>query len=357
MSDNNIVYAKKALDSLISKQRVHMYKPIQVAEILYHVRCNGLTYNQVRNDPEMYRNPSKHWRDSVTRRLLDQVSTSSQKFQDNLFEKNAIHPEILAILVQANIDGIVERYIYQKFQERQSRILKIGRILDSSTKENFDLSSFLSEFVTEKSIKRSIDKVFEIVVYALFNTLVKHLNVIITVSANPIEINLLKDFEEFARLLLNIDVKNPTISFPAKLYRAGVTNAADRGLDMWGNFGPVVQVKHLTLTEELAEDISSGIASDQIVIVCVDGEKKIIERICQQLGHRIQGIILQSQLVTWYDSGLRGDFSKRLGNDLLKGLRQEFRNEFPFSNTFEPFYNEREYNKIYQPDSLFWLED
>ena len=157
--------------------------------------------------------------------------------------------------------------------------------------------------------------------------------------------------------MLNIDARNPATSLPAKLYRAGVTNAADNGLDIWGNFGPVIQVKHLTLTEELAEDISEGIAADQIIIVCTDGEKEIIKRVCQQLSHRIQGIIVQSQLAEWYDLALRGDFSERLGNYLLNSLRQEFRNEFPFSETLEPFYNKRGCNHIHQPDSLFWIED
>ena len=39
---------------------------------------------------------------------------------------------------------------------------------------------------------------------------------------------------------------------PVHIYRVGVTNAADRGLDMWANFGPVIQVKHLTLNEKRA---------------------------------------------------------------------------------------------------------
>ena len=293
----------------------------------------------------------------MIRLLLDRVSTSSQKYQDNLFEQNAMPPETLAELAKANIDGIVERYIYQRFREKQRRIFELGRLLEEATIHDFDLSAFLSEFVRDRGIKRSIDKAFEVVVYALFNTLVRHLKVTITVSTDPSEYELLREFEEFARLLLRIDVENPTITLPARLYRAGATNAADRGLDMWGNFGPVVQVKHLTLTEELAEDISDEVAADQIVIVCKDSEKEIIARVCQQLGQRIQGIIVQSQLVQWYEQALRGDFSERLGNDLLNGLRQEFRNEFPFSETFEPFYNERGYNTIHQPDSPFWLEN
>lgn len=349
--------AKQVLDTLIGKQRVHMYKPIQVAEILYRVRRGELTINQVEYDLESYRNPSKRWRDSVSRLLLDQVSTSSQKFQDNLFEANAVPPSTLAVLAQANVDGIVERYIYQKFREKQRRILRLGGLLNESTVEDFDLEVFLSEFEYDKGIKRSIDKAFEIVVYGLFNTLVKHLKVMITISADSAETELLREFEEFARLLLGIDVQNPTVSCPARLYRAGVTNAADRGLDIWANFGPAIQVKHLTLTEDLAEDISDEIAADQVVIVCKDGEKEIIDRVCQQLGQRIQGIIVQNQLVNWYDKALHGDFSDRLGADLLKSLRQEFRNEFPFSETLKTFYLEREYHKIYQPPSPFWLED
>jgi type II restriction enzyme len=179
----------------------------------------------------------------------------------------------------------------------------------------------------------------------------------VTISADSAETELLREFEEFARLLLGIDVQNPRVSRPARLYRAGATNAADRGLDIWANFGPAIQVKHLTLTEDLAEDISDEIAADQIVIVCRDSEKEIIDRVCQQLGQRIQGIIVQSQLVNWYDKALHGDFSDRLGTDLLGSLRQEFRNEFIFSETLSPFYLDREYHKIYQPSSPFWLED
>ena len=33
--------AKAALDKVIQKSRVHMYKPIQIAEILYHHRMYG----------------------------------------------------------------------------------------------------------------------------------------------------------------------------------------------------------------------------------------------------------------------------------------------------------------------------
>ena len=56
----------------------------------------------------------------------------------------------------------------------------------------------------------------------------------------------------------------------------GVTNAADRGLDMWANFGMAIQIKHLSLTEELAENVVSSVSSDRIVIVCKNSEEKLI---------------------------------------------------------------------------------
>ena len=36
-----IEQAKKALDTVITKSRVHLYKPIQIAEILYRDRVYG----------------------------------------------------------------------------------------------------------------------------------------------------------------------------------------------------------------------------------------------------------------------------------------------------------------------------
>ncbi|HHF1675828.1 TPA: HaeII family restriction endonuclease, partial [Haemophilus influenzae] len=37
---NDIQVAKESLDKIIKKARVHLYKPIQIAEILYQDRVN-----------------------------------------------------------------------------------------------------------------------------------------------------------------------------------------------------------------------------------------------------------------------------------------------------------------------------
>jgi type II restriction enzyme len=353
--------AKERLDRFINKQRVAMYKPIQVAEILYRVRQGELSIDDL-DDVERYRNLSKRWRDVVTKQLIGQVSTSSQKFQDNLFEDNAIPPKFLKDLAYINniFDGVIERYIYQKFWQKQKVVLNIWQYIEQTDIRNFDLREFLDRFRNEPGIRRSIDKAYEIVVYALFNALLCELRIQVRVEADPERQGLLKEFEDFTRLLLGIDTANPVRLMDARVFRTGVANAADRGLDMWANFGPAVQVKHLSLTEELAEDMTEDIRADEIVIVCKDAEEDTIKRILQQLGHRVRGIIKESQLVHWYERALRPELSENLGTTLIESLKREFQSEFPFSSTFEQFYREeRKYDRISRPkqECPFWEPD
>ena len=106
--------AKNALDKLIQKSRVHLYKPIQIAEILYHDRVYHDIDLAVLED---YRTKSKKWRDNISIELLGRVCTSSSKFQDNLFDDNAIPPKIIEVLGRENREknGAVEAYIYRLF--------------------------------------------------------------------------------------------------------------------------------------------------------------------------------------------------------------------------------------------------
>ena len=116
MPTNNL--SKQALDTVIRKSRVHLYKPIQIAEILYHHRVDkGLDLSELQS----YRNISKRWRDDVSNLLVGRHSTSSQKFQDNIFEANAMPPALLVELGEINNKGkgFVEAYIYKALEARQ----------------------------------------------------------------------------------------------------------------------------------------------------------------------------------------------------------------------------------------------
>lgn len=340
--------AKKALDKIIRKSRVHLYKPIQIAEILYRHRT------QKDIDPsrlETYRNPSKDWRDQVSMRVLRRVSTSSQKFQDNLFEANALPPELIAALAKENArsKGAVEKHIYDSFGERQKMVSDLIEHIKAATPGTFDVERFLQMFVASPGLRRSVDKAYEIVVYALFSTIVSHLGASVTVSVDPSKIEILRDFEDFTRILLGIDSATPKMTVPARLYRVGVTNAADRGIDMWANFGPAIQVKHLSFSEEMAADITDQITADQVVIVCLAAEAKAVKTILGQLGlgDRVRGVITEKDLSRWYEKCLRGKYAKTMGPQLLESLKREFLFEFPAASVeFLAFYKERGYDKL-----------
>lgn len=49
------------------------------------------------------------------------------------------------------------------------------------------------------------------------------------------------------QLLLGVDAAAPSITVPARLYRVGGANSRDGGVDLWANFGPAIQVKHIAL--------------------------------------------------------------------------------------------------------------
>ena len=330
-----------ALNNVIKKSRVHLYKPIQIAEILFHDRTiHSLNLLELEN----YRNQSKRWRDEICRQFLGRISTSSAKFQDNLFENNAMPPEKLAVLGEFNRlnHGAIEAYIYKKFAERFSQMngaLAYCREHDATT---FQLIDFINLFWHEAGLKRSIDKVYEMVVYALFDAVLNELNANVRFHIPPNKIAIWQEYEDLASKIFPLQ----RMIIPAKIYRVGVTNAADRGLDMWSNFGLATQVKHLTLDEELAENIVESISADKIVIVCKQAEQPLIVSLLTQIGWRnkIQHIVTEQNLIDWYEKALRGRFP--IGQRLLENLQNEIMREFPVvneHNEFDEFFNQRGY--------------
>lgn len=279
----DIIKAKQALDKVIDKARGHLYKPIQVAEILYRDRIE----KDIRlSDLKTYRTQSKKWRDIICIQFLGRTSTSSARYQDDIFNENAVPPAVLEILGKENRDknGIVEAYIYQKFLQRFSQMSTGLDYCITHDKTDFKLDEFLAMFWHEAGLRRSIDKVYEIVVYALFAVLVEALEVSVAVSMNADKLDILNEFADFAKNVIQLTPEQTTINLKARINRVGVTNAADRGLDMWANFGLAIQIKHLSLTEELAENIVSSVSADRIVIVCKDTEQKIIVSLLNQMG-------------------------------------------------------------------------
>jgi len=338
--------AKACLDKVIKKGRVHLYKPIHIAEVLHRDRTVG---DIDLSELSTYRTKSRAWRDEITLRFTGNRSTSSMRYQDDVFNENACPPDALVVLGEENKlkKGIVEAYIYFYFNDKHSQLNQALDTVPRDSPSDFDVRNLVSRFWKEPGLKRSVDKIYEILVYALFSVIVDELGVTVTVAMDDKEIDILKEFEDFTRAVILIDADHLFHSSPARIYRVGVCNAADRGLDMWANFGPAVQVKHLSLDEKLAGSICDSISADRIIIVCRDTEKRVILSILNQVGFksRIQSVVTESQLFGWYDRALRGKFADRMGQKLVGSIIEELELEFPSSEggDFLSFMTERGY--------------
>ena len=339
--------AKRALDIVIEKGRVHLYKPIQVAEILYRDRVHkDINLSNLAD----YRTQSKKWRDAVTIPLVGRKCTSSARFQDDLFNDNATPPSVLVALGNENrrTNGAVEAYIYNQFTNKHVQLSKALDYCLKATMQNFYVKDFIDSFWNEPGLKRSLDKIYEIVVYALFSTLVEALNLEVEITVKEDALPLLKEFEDFSQKVMCINCSFPQHIQDAKVYRVGVTNAADRGLDMYSNWGPAIQIKHLSLDASLAENIVNNVSSDKIVIVCKDAEKEVIVSLLSQIGWRthIQSIVTENDLIDWYEKALRGRYASILGDKLLFCLVQEIAEEFPSVDTTPDIIKSRHYENI-----------
>lgn len=217
----------------------------------------------------------------------------------------------------------------------------------------FDVKKFIDSFWNEPGLKRSLDKIYEIIVYALFSTLVEAMELEVEVTVKEDAYLLLREFEDFAQKVMCLDSSTPQHIQEARVYRVGVTNAADRGLDMYSNWGPAIQIKHLSLDISLAESIVNSVSSDRVVIVCKDAEKDVIVSLLTQIGWRshIQSIITENDLINWYEKALRGSYSGILGEKLLYCLASEIAEEFPSVDNTPEIIKKRHYERI---SDAFW---
>ena len=343
---SKLTEAKKRLDTLIKKSRADLYKPIAVAEILYRNRTEGLDIE----DLHSYRRRSYEWMRSIIEKLHRKTTQLNSRYWDQLFDNEVLPPKYLTELAMVNKDdGCVECYIYSHVQNKFDSIAILRMNLESMQLENFSLASFLGFFENNAKFRGSVDKAYEIAVYALFDSLVSEMNAKVSLSIDKKALSLLREFEDFSRLVLGCDSQHPVIEQPARLFRVGTANANDAGLDMWANFGPAVQVKHLSLQPTAAVDICNRVRADQLLIVCKSCEVESIRSLILQIGldEKLRGIITENDLARWYTKCFLPQYKETLGKKIIASIIQEMKLEFPLSDseTFDDFFKDRGYDK------------
>lgn len=269
-------------------------------------------------------------------------------------------PEMLSVLDIENREytGSVEKYIYLRFERVKAAVDQLFAYIDRASRETFSLRHVLDAF-DQPELRHSVDKIYEIVVYALFSTIVDHLNATVTLAVDDRKREALEEFSAFTEIVLGITPERPSVTHPARLYRAGVANAADKGLDMWANFGPAVQVKHIHLTAKGATRAAEEVTADHLIIVCKDIHRKVVQAIAEQLlGAHVRGVITESDLLEWYEKCLRGRFGLEMGGTLLRYLQESLVGEFVHinpeadeeeENRFTNFFRRRGYDTLEVP--------
>jgi hypothetical protein len=322
-----------ALKSIIDKSRVHFYKPIQIAEILHKSRTNSNLVDFSNFDN--IRKNSKSWRDEISLRLVGNKSTSSAKYQDDLFR--AVSPENIRNLCVINnsTNGTVEQYIYSEMKKKWDVLLSILTYCQNATPEHFSLLGMEEMFDGDSGLKRSIDKMFEIAAYSILSYFIQLSRAEMVVKINPVAPLPSKVLE----MLSPEGFRRPTIS------RVGVANAADRGIDMVTNFGPVVQVKHLPLSYDLVVDVCSSLPMSEVYLVINTDNLDVRKTLEMRAPSNLKGIITTKELDGWYSSILNNmELSNQTKYGLLESLTDGMILEFPHLGEFETFAEERGYS-------------
>jgi type II restriction enzyme len=315
-----------------------MYKPIQIAELLREFKRNPSL------DPmnlESYRNLSKELRNRVTIQLFGKVSTSSMRFQDDLWNESAVPPSALASLSQANLNGsIVEQYIYQHVYSKNAQLIKIRKILNDI--DSLEKVENLFDSFDSPGLRTSADRLYEVFVLSVLQT---------NLEASKFEIAILgKSSEISGNATRRIIEAAQGEQSRLKLAKLGHTNAADAGLDIWSNFGVVISVKNYDLDADLFRSVLADTPIGTLIIVCETVNSDLIVNYSTISKGRRVVFITQHDLMV----DLKDIISDReMSNIFQKRFVSFFDSEFPLTATLENFMKERKY-VIGEPSDISW---
>lgn len=79
-----------------------------------------------------------------------------------------------------------------------------------------------------------MDKIYEIVVFALFSSLIDCLNVKVTIEAGASQQGLLEEFSDFAERVVGLSKERSSVKFNARVNRVGGNQCGRQGLGYVG---------------------------------------------------------------------------------------------------------------------------
>ena len=324
----NLSEAINKLDRVIQLSRVEMYKPIQIAETLRKMNSDK------KLDPlnlETYRNLSRELRNDITMQLIGKISTSSMRFQDDLWNESAVPPSALAVLAAENRKkSKVEEYIYQHVYAKNAHLIEIRKKLDSLSSIE-EIHRMFNAF-NSPGLRTSADRLYEVFVLSVLQTDIEVSNYKLSISGSK---NSVKG--SGAMKLINATDGQAKELMLAKI---GHTNAADAGLDIWTNFGVVISVKNYNLDVELFQKVLSDTPIGFLVIVCETLSPNLLKQYKNVSNGRSVMFITKTEL---YDDAQNIFADKIRSKKFVARFLYFYDSEFPLTVTLEEFMAERQY--------------
>ena len=305
-----------------------MYKPIQIAEVLRHHRLGEITDL---SDIESFRNRSIHWRNDVTTELMGKVSTSSARFQHDVWNESAMKSEYLVQLGAANLqDASIEKMIYRAISKKQEILIDFFFKLENVSTAS-GLKKLFSLFDSD-NLQTSRDRLFEILISSTFEALMEENEIFLSIRG------LNSTSNSFALAAVSKLVGSREIRL--KMSRLGRTNSADAGVDVWSNFGVIVNIKHRLVDEQLLSTILEDTPNGELLIVCKAVTSKALSVTWDPTNQRAVSILTLDQV---WSSVEDLELEQLNWDNFMSNFIQAFRREFPLVSSLVEFMNSRNY--------------
>jgi hypothetical protein len=195
---------------------------------------------------------------------------------------------------------------------------------------SFNLLFFLDYCRKDKQLSENIDKVYEIVVYAFIETILKYLNPRVNIKVDCEAKKIINDFSLTKNFFLGLSTN--TLQFlQADCLSLDETRCENNSIEVWSNFEKAIKIKYIALDEHAMPENTQNKNYENFIVVCKETEKTIIKIIALQLGlkKKIHGFISESTLVEWYRKSISPKYINSVGKAAIKTLNKKFKTEFP----------------------------
>jgi hypothetical protein len=208
--------------------------------------------------------------------------------------------------------------------------------LKKSNTTTFNLPVFLDNCQRHELFKRKIDKVYEIIVYSFFETLINHLNTQIRTEFDRDAIQLIKDIGIAQNLFFNLDKKTVQLLPADNSCLGSGTRKKNKILQLRGGRYENIKVKYISLDTHIIPATTCNVLNEQILIVCKDSEKSKIRNIISHLGllWNISTFISECTLIEWYHKCFTPKYIDSIGTALIKKFNVKFKKVFPLTPSF-----------------------